>query len=55
MGRLVQPEQLNNPVFNPIEFDGIKKRASLYSFTLTSKPQIKRSSVNSSLKNLQGK
>jgi len=25
-------EQLNNPVFNPIEFDGIKKQAGLKQF-----------------------
>jgi hypothetical protein len=28
-------EQLNNPGFNPIEFDGIRKRAGLNSFVLT--------------------
>ncbi len=28
-------EQLNNPTFNPIEFDGIKKQAGLNSFVLT--------------------
>jgi hypothetical protein len=33
-------EQLNNPVFNPIEFDGIKKQAGLNSFILTSKRWI---------------
>ena len=30
-------EQLNNPAFNPIEFDGIKKQAGLNSFVLTAK------------------
>jgi hypothetical protein len=28
-------EQLHNPDFNPVEFDGIKKQAGLNSFTLT--------------------
>jgi hypothetical protein len=27
-------EQLNNPVFNPIEFDGIRKQAGPHSFIL---------------------
>jgi hypothetical protein len=27
-------EQLNNPDFNPIEFDGFRKQAGLNSFTL---------------------
>jgi hypothetical protein len=30
-------EQLHNPGFNPVEFDGIKKQAGLNSFTLTPK------------------
>lgn len=30
-------EHLNNPDFNPIEFDGFRKRAGLNSFTLTAK------------------
>lgn len=30
-------EQLNNPRFNPIEFDGIRKQAGLNSFVLTAK------------------
>jgi len=30
-------ERLNNPVFNPIEFDGIRKQAGLNSFILTAK------------------
>ncbi|MDB6064290.1 MAG: DNA-binding protein [Pedosphaera sp.] len=33
-------EQLNNPGFNPIEFDGIKKQAGLNSFILTAKQWI---------------
>jgi hypothetical protein len=33
-------EQLNNPDFNPIEFDGIKKQAGLNSFILTAKRWI---------------
>jgi len=30
-------EQLHNPDFNPVEFDGIRKQAGLNSFTLTPK------------------
>lgn len=33
-------EQLNNPDFNPIEFDGIKRQAGLNSFVLTAKRWI---------------
>lgn len=33
-------EHLNNPEFNPIEFDGIKKQAGLNSFVLTAKRWI---------------
>ncbi|MFH1117170.1 MAG: KilA-N domain-containing protein [Pseudomonadota bacterium] len=33
-------EQLNNPDFNPIEFDGIRKQAGLNSFVLTAKRWI---------------
>ena len=33
-------EHLNNPGFNPIEFDGIKKQAGLNSFILTAKQWI---------------
>jgi hypothetical protein len=33
-------EQLNNPAFNPVEFDGIKMQAGLNSFTLTPKQWI---------------
>jgi len=35
-------EQLNNPDFNPIEFDGIKKQAGLNSFVLTAKQWIEK-------------
>ena len=35
-------EQLNNPVFNPIEFDGIKIQAGLNSFILTAKQWIEK-------------
>ena len=30
-------EQLNNPDFNPVEFDGIRKQSGLNSFVLTAK------------------
>jgi len=35
-------EQLNNPDFNPVEFDGIRKQAGLNSFTLTPKQWIEK-------------
>ena len=35
-------EHLNNPDFNPIEFDGIKSQAGLNSFVLTAKQWIER-------------
>ena len=35
-------EQLHNPDFNPVEFDGIRRRAGLNSFTLTPKQWIKQ-------------
>jgi hypothetical protein len=35
-------EQLNNPLFNPIEFDGIRKLAGLNSFILTAKQWIQK-------------
>jgi len=38
-------EQLNNPGFNSIEFDGIKKQAGLNSFILTAKHWIKATSA----------
>ncbi|MPV86145.1 KilA-N domain-containing protein [Ostreibacterium oceani] len=33
-------EQLHNPDFNPVEFDGIRKKAGLNSFTLTPKQWV---------------
>ena len=33
-------EQLNNPDFKPVEFDGFRKQAGLNSFTLTPKQWI---------------
>jgi hypothetical protein len=35
-------EQINNPSFNPVEFDGIKMQAGLNSFSLTPKQWIER-------------
>ncbi|MCD6526806.1 MAG: KilA-N domain-containing protein, partial [Desulfuromonas sp.] len=35
-------EQLHNPDFNPVEFDGIRKQAGLNSFTLTPKQWIEK-------------
>ncbi len=35
-------EKLNNPAFNPVEFDGIKMQAGLNSFTLTPKQWIEK-------------
>ncbi len=35
-------ELLNNPDFNPVEFDGIKKQAGLNSFTLTPKQWVEQ-------------
>jgi hypothetical protein len=35
-------EQLNNPDFNPVEFDGFRKLAGLNSFTLTPKQWIEK-------------
>ncbi|RQW09595.1 KilA-N domain-containing protein [candidate division KSB1 bacterium] len=35
-------ELINNPAFNPIEFDGIRKQAGLNSFVLTAKQWIER-------------
>jgi hypothetical protein len=35
-------ETLNNPAFNPIEFDGIRKQAGLNSFVLTAKQWVDR-------------
>ena len=38
-------EQLHNPDFNPVEFDGIKKKAGLNSFTLTPKQWIQKTAA----------
>ncbi len=38
-------EQLYNPDFNPVEFDGIKMQAGLNSFALTPKQWIERTSA----------
>lgn len=38
-------EQLNNPRFNPIEFDGIRKQAGLNSFVLTARQWIAKTSA----------
>ncbi|MCW9088128.1 MAG: KilA-N domain-containing protein [Gammaproteobacteria bacterium] len=35
-------EQIHNPDFNPVEFDGFRRRAGLNSFTLTPKQWIER-------------
>lgn len=35
-------EQINNPAFNPVEFDGFRKQAGLNSFSLTPKQWIER-------------
>jgi len=38
-------EQLYNPNFKPIEFDGFKKQAGLNSFTLTAKQWIEKTNA----------
>ena len=38
-------EQLNNPDFKPVEFDGFKKQAGLNSFTLTPSQWIERTNA----------
>ena len=38
-------ERLNNPDFNPIEFDGFRKQSGLNSFTLTPKQWIEKTSA----------
>ncbi len=38
-------EQLHNPGFNPVEFDGIKRQAGLNSFTLTPKQWIEQTNA----------
>ena len=35
-------EQLNNPCFNPIEFNGIKKQSGLNNFILTAKQWVEK-------------
>ena len=55
-------EQLHNPGFNSVEFDGIKMQAGLNSFTLTPKQWIEKTSTirqmqtltSRSLKQLEG-
>jgi len=37
--------QVNNPDFNPIEFDGFRKEAGLNSFTLTTKQWIEKTNA----------
>ena len=38
-------EQLNNPAFKPVEFDGFRKQAGLNSFTLTPKQWIEKTNA----------
>ncbi|MDA8096449.1 MAG: KilA-N domain-containing protein, partial [Clostridia bacterium] len=38
-------EYLNNPNFNPVEFDGFRKQAGLNSFTLTPKQWITKTNA----------
>ncbi len=38
-------EQLNNPAFKPVEFDGFRKQAGLNSFTLTPKQWIEQTAA----------
>ena len=38
-------EQLNNPDFKPVEFDGFRKKAGLNSFTLTPKQWIEKTNA----------
>lgn len=38
-------ERLNNPYFNPIEFDGFRKQSGLNSFTLTARQWIEKTSA----------
>jgi len=38
-------EHLNNPNFNPIEFDGFRKQAGLHSFILTPKQWIEKTNA----------
>lgn len=39
-------EQLNNPGFKPVEFDGFRKQAGLNSFTLTPKQWIEKTNAS---------
>ena len=48
-------EQLNNPAFNPIEFDGIRRQAGLNSFVLTAIQQMKLLLADVGVQRLQGK
>ena len=38
-------EQLHNPNFNPIEFDGFRSQAGLHSFSLTPKEWVQKISL----------
>ena len=38
-------ERINNPVFNPVEFDGFRKRSGLNSFVLTAKQWIAKTNA----------
>jgi len=38
-------ERLNNPDFNPIEFDGFRKQSGLNSFTLTARHWIEKTRI----------
>lgn len=46
-------EQLHNPGFNPIEFDGIRKQAGLNSFILTAIGQMQPLTASSALRHLE--
>lgn len=46
-------EQLNNPDFKPIEFDGFKKQAGLNSFILTAIQQMRLLTSDSRIKKLE--
>lgn len=39
-------EQINNPGFNPVEFDGFRRQAGLNSFTLSPKQWIERTGTS---------
>ena len=38
-------EQLHNPIFNPIEFDGFRNQAGLHSFSLTPKEWVQKTNA----------